>query len=25
LQAAGHRVMLAAPDRNASGSGMSFT
>jgi 5'-nucleotidase len=25
LQAAGHRVTLAAPDRNASGSGMSFT
>jgi 5'/3'-nucleotidase SurE len=25
LQAAGHRVVLAAPDRNASGSGMSFT
>jgi 5'/3'-nucleotidase SurE len=25
LQSAGHRVTLAAPDRNASGSGMSFT
>jgi 5'-nucleotidase len=25
LQAAGHRVTLAAPDRNASGTGMSFT